>query len=187
MTLLLVTGPAEEPVTLEEARAHLRLDATDEDGLLGALLTAARVTLEGQTRRAFVTQSWRLILNQWPGVTISLPLAPVSAVTAVTIHDNNGDSNIDSSTYEVSLEGDAPCLASITSWPAPTRRIGGISIDFTAGYGAAAAVPQPLKQAILLLSASWFENREPIALGESARELPLTVTSLIAPYRRVHL
>ncbi|MFZ3035380.1 MAG: head-tail connector protein [Parvibaculum sp.] len=187
MTLLLVTGPAEEPVTLEEARAHLRLDATAEDGLLAALITAARGALEGQTSRAFVTQSWRLVLNQWPGAEVTLPLAPVSAVTAVTLHDADGDRSVASSSYEVSLDGDAPCLASVAGWPAPTRRIGGVSIDFIAGYGAAAAVPQPLKLAILLLATHWFENREPVSLGETGRELPLGVASLVAPYRRVHL
>ena len=187
MTLLLVTGPTEEPVTLAEARAHLRLDATNEDALLAALMTAARAALEGQTRRAFVTQSWRLILNEWPGDRVTLPLAPVSAVTAVTLHDTDGDRTVEPAAYETSLEGDAPQLACVAGWPAPTRRIGGISIDFTAGYGGAEAVPQPLKQAILLLAANWFENREPIALGESVHELPMAVAGLVAPYRRVHL
>lgn len=187
MTLLLVTGPAEEPVTLEEARAHLRLDATAEDGLLAALITAARGALEGQTRRAFVTQGWRLVLNQWPGAEVTLPLAPVSAVTAVTLHDTDGDHAVDPSAYETALAGDAPLLACVAGWPAPVKRIAGISIDFTAGYGAAANVPQPLKLAILLLATHWFENREPVSLGETGRELPLDVASLIAPYRRVHL
>lgn len=187
MTLLLVTGPLDEPVTLDEARAHLRLDATSEDGLLTALLTAARTSLEGETRRAFMTQSWRLILDEWPGATLTLPLAPVSAVTAVTINDVDDTREIAASLYETALEGDAPRLTRVATWPLPTRRVGGIAIDFTAGYGAAAAVPAPLKQAILLLAAHWFENREPVVLGERAEILPLSVAALIAPYRRVHL
>lgn len=187
MTLLLVTGPLDEPVTLDEARAHLRLDTTDEDGLLTALLTAARTSLEAETRRAFMTQSWRLILDEWPGAMLTLPLAPVSAVTAVTMNDADGPRVVAASLYETALEGDNPHLGHVAGWPLPTRRVGGIAIDFTAGYGAAAAVPAPLKQAILLLAAHWFENREPVTLGERAEVLPLSVAALIAPYRRVHL
>ncbi|MDO9125489.1 MAG: head-tail connector protein, partial [Parvibaculum sp.] len=70
------------------------------------------------------------------------------------------------------------------AWPMPATRLAGIAVDFTAGYGAAAAVPAPLKQAVLLLAAHWFENREPLGNGV---ELPLTVSALVARYRRLHL
>lgn len=187
MTLLLVTGPLDEPVTLDEARAHLRLDVSDEDGLLTALLTAARAVLEAETRRAFITQGWRLVLDAWPGATVALPLAPVSAVTAVTLNDADGPRIVATSLYETALDGDSPRLTPLAGWPQPTRRVGGIAIDFTAGYGGADTVPAPLKQAILLLAAHWFENREPVTLGEIAEALPLSVAALVAPYRRVHL
>jgi uncharacterized phiE125 gp8 family phage protein len=188
MTLMLMSGPAAEPVSLEEARAHLRLDTTDEDTMLGAFITAARMALEGETRRAFVTQSWRLILDQWPGASVSLPLAPVSAVTEIAVEDPNGSTRmVAASLYETALAGNVPRVVARAGWPMPARRVGGIHIDFTAGYGAAEAVPQPLKQAILLLSAHWFENREPVSLGPQVSELPLSVAHLVAPYRRVHL
>ena len=83
MTLTLITGPAAEPVSLAQARAHLKLDATEEDALLTALLTAARATLEAETRRAFMTQSWRLTLDEWPAGPLELPLAPVARPLAV--------------------------------------------------------------------------------------------------------
>ena len=187
MTLMLMSGPASEPVTLEEARAHLRLDTDNEDTLLGAFLMAARVTLEAQTRRAFVTQSWRLILDAWPGAAVTVPMAPISAVTAVTMNDPGAPRSVAASHYDTALEGDAPRLVATSVWPAPARRIGGIHIDFTAGYGGAADVPAPLRQAILLLAAYWFEHREPVSHGDTAGELPLTVSALIAPYRLVHL
>lgn len=184
MTLMIISGPAEEPVTLAEARAHLRLDGTNEDTLLTALITAARVVLESETRRAFVTQNWRLLLDEWPGDTVTLPLAPVGAVTAVTI---DGTQMLDASRYDVALAGDAPRIVAKGGWPAPSRRVVGIAIDFTAGYGAASAVPAPLKQALLMLVAHWFEKREPVAFGETTEEIPLTVAALIAPYRRIRL
>ena len=187
MTLMLLSGPMSEPVTLDEARAHLRLDATDEDNLLSAFLVAARVALEARTRRAFIMRSWRLILDAWPSGPLYLPIAPVSAVTSVTINGVRGPRIIKTTEYETALAGDRPRLALLNAWPAPTRRIGGIHIDVTAGYGAAGDVPAPLRQAILMIAAHWFEHREPVSIGEHADELPLTVSALIAPYLRVHL
>tara|TARA_R110002110_G_scaffold24174_8_gene90973 strand:+ start:741 stop:1304 length:564 start_codon:yes stop_codon:yes gene_type:complete len=187
MTLMLMSGAASEPVTLGDARAHLRLDTETEDMLLGAFLTAARVALEAQTRRAFVTQSWRLILDAWPGAVVTLPLAPVSAITAVTMNDAGAPRTVAPALYDTALEGDAPRLVANGVWPVPSRRVGGIHIDFTAGYGEAADVPAPLRQAILLLVAHWFENREPVSIGDTAGQLPLSVSALIAPYRLVHL
>ncbi len=184
MTLLLISGPAEEPVTLAEARAHLRLDTADEDALLTAFITAARAALEGETRRAFVTQSWRLLLDDWPGVTVRLPLAPVVAVTAVTLE---GTGALDPAHYETALAGDEPRLVAARAWPAPLHSVAGIAIDFEAGYGAAAAVPAPLKQAVLMLAAHWFEHREPVSLGGAPVEMPLAVAALVAPYRRIRL
>jgi uncharacterized phiE125 gp8 family phage protein len=184
MTLMLLSGPAEEPVTLVEARAHLRLDATDEDAMLTAFITAARAVIEGETRRAFVTQHWRLFLDAWPGREVALPLAPVAAVTAVTM---NGADELDTAFYETALTGDEPRLVATGAWPAPSRRVAGIAVDFTAGYGAAADVPGPLKQAVLLLAAHWFEHREPAGLGDGPPELPPAVKALAAPYRRLRL
>lgn len=184
MTLFLISGPAEEPVTLAELRAHLRLDTGDEDAVLTAFITAARAVLEGETRRALVTQVWRLLLDEWPGAEVKLPLAPVAAVTEVTV---DGPGALDPAFYETALQGDEPRIVAAGVWPRPMRRVAGIAIDFTAGYGDAAAVPAPLKQAVLMLAAHWFEHREPVSFGEARTEIPATVSALAAPYRRMRL
>ncbi|MDP2124700.1 MAG: head-tail connector protein [Parvibaculum sp.] len=185
MPLILLSGPAEEPVTLADARAQLRLDGTEENALVEALIAAARATLEAETRRAFVTQSWRLTLDAWPHGAVMLPLAPVQSVTAVAVADAAGAMTaLDAGLYETALAGDAPRLAPTGAWPQPATRLAGIEIDFTAGYGAAADVPPPLKQALLLLVAHWFEHREPMGAGT---ELPRMITALVAPYRRLRL
>ena len=58
MTVVLTTAPAVEPISLAEAKAHLRLDASDEDALLTALITAARMFVERTLGVALITQSW---------------------------------------------------------------------------------------------------------------------------------
>jgi uncharacterized phiE125 gp8 family phage protein len=63
MTSYLIAGPGEEPVSLAEAKAFCRIDGTDEDALVSALITAARLHVESITGRALLTQTWRLILQ----------------------------------------------------------------------------------------------------------------------------
>jgi len=186
MTLTLLAGPAEEPVSLAEARAHLKLDATEEDALLTALLTAARATLEAETRRAFVAQNWRLTLDEWPLGPIAIPLAPVAEVTSVKVAALSGAMlPLDPGFYETET-GEHPRIAvkSGQAWPMPATRLAGIEIGFTAGYGAVADVPMPLRQAMLMLAAHWFEHREPV--GDGAK-LPRTVSALVKPFRRMRL
>ncbi len=189
MTLMLIVGPAEEPVTLAEARGFLRLDGVEENALVTALITAARTTLEAETRRAFVTQGWRLVLDAWPGRDISLPLAPVVAVEAVRVDAGEGAATLDPSVFDMDLGAEPPRLAARRGMrlAQPAAGIGGIEIDFTAGYGAAADVPEPLRQATLMLVAHWFEARGPVAFGATAADIPLTVAALVAPYRRLKL
>jgi hypothetical protein len=158
MTSTLIAGPGEEPVALAEAKAWCRIDAADEDALVSALIAAARLQVESLTGRALVTQSWRLTTCA-RGLVVELPVIPVSALTAAP------DGAV--------LEGDAVLLA------APEA--GEISIDYTAGYGAAADVPQDLKQAVLALVAFWYENRDSLAAT------PIGFERLVARYARVRL
>lgn len=184
MTMTLTSGPADEPVTLADARAFLRLDDETEDALLGALITAARLTLELVTRRAFMTQSWRLSLDQWPGRQVMLPMAPVLDVSEIRVDGGT----LDETLYKLDLTHEPPrvVLKKSAVWPQPSASAGGIEIDIVAGFGSGVDVPQPLKQALLMLVAHWFEHREPVAFGGS-QTLPLGVDAVIAPWRRPHL
>jgi uncharacterized phiE125 gp8 family phage protein len=67
MALKLTTPAAVEPVSLVEAKAHLRVDFSDDDIYILALIKAARGYCEGFSRRAFFTQSWLLALDHFPG------------------------------------------------------------------------------------------------------------------------
>ncbi len=66
MTAALITAPALEPVSLADAKAHLRLDSDDDDQLITAAIVAARVHVEALTRRLLIEQGWRVYLDQWP-------------------------------------------------------------------------------------------------------------------------
>lgn len=183
MTAILIDGPAAEPVSLAEAKAFLRLDHDDEDGLVAALVTAARLHVEAATRRLLVTQNWRIVRDRWPGGIVPIPLVPLQSVSAVRLFPDEGAAEtVPSADYWLDAASTpARLVAKRGDFRTPGRQVAGIEIDVVAGYGDAADVPEPLRQAIRLLVAHWFEDR--LLVGAADLLLPKTVDALIGPYR----
>lgn len=186
MNLRVTVDPVEEPITLNELKAHLRIDGTDEDQLLGIYLTAARQQCEHESRRAFVTQTLKLQLEQWPhGDRIALPRPPLQSVTSIVYTDVNGNSNtVSTSEYIVDTDGEPGhiYLAYGKTWPSTTLRPGpSITITYVAGYGEPEGVPATYKQAIQLLAGHYYENREAVVIGQGFTPtiVPMAVTSLL--------
>ncbi len=201
--LELVSGPVAEPVSLSDVKAQARIDGTADDVFLGALIVAARQWAEQYTGRAFLTQSWRLWLDQWPAGSdpwwdgtrdgaivaaaaqaLSLPKAPLQSVTEVRVYQADDSSVVWSgSAYQVDNVA-APgrlILRTGQSWPVSGRAAQGIAVLFVAGYASAAAVPEPIKAALKQLVTHWYEQR-----GEAAPppvEAPYGVRALLNPYR----
>lgn len=188
MALIPLRGPVAEPVTLVDVKAWLRLDGSDEDDLLAAVLTAARLAVEEAAGRRLVTQDWRLVLDVWPpdGVLI-LPLAPVQAVTAVRVRDAAGGATVmPASVWVLDSASDPPRLVLLGSPPEPGRIIGGIEVDLTVGYGPPSAVPEPLRMAVRLTAACLYENRGD-GPDKADAAVPPAAIALMAPFRRVRL
>ncbi len=187
MSSILLSGPAAEPITLAEAKTYLRIDHDDEDGEITALIAAARAQIENTTCRALITQGWRITRDTWPidGRLVLMP-APVQTLTAARIvRLDNSAQDIDVNLF--TLDGAAaPAILGFCpgALPVSDRPVAGIELDIAAGYGDAADdVPSPLRQAIKLLLAHWYENRGVVAIGHETAPLPQTVAALIAPYR----
>jgi uncharacterized phiE125 gp8 family phage protein len=187
MSSILLDGPAVEPVSLAEAKAHLRVEHDADDNTITALIAGARIHIEVQMRRALISQTWRITRDAWPvsGRIAVLP-APLRELVAARVHRFDGTTQeIDPETFAVDKAG-APAVVAFAkgALPAPGRPVGGIEIDIEAGYGDAAAdVPEPLRHAIRVLVAHWYENRGLIAAGQSVAVLPDSVEALIKPYR----
>lgn len=190
MALYLTVPPAGEPITLAEAKAHLRIDEATEDIYVQALIVSARVRVEVETRRALITQTWTETLDCWPaeGV-IPLQIAPVQAITAITVRNADGAMQaIDSALYALDGANLPPRLVLRAGVPTPASIPAGIAITFTAGYGDDAAdVPADIRHAMLLLIASWYEHRDPMLAAPDAAHLPKAVASVLGPYRGVRL
>jgi uncharacterized phiE125 gp8 family phage protein len=190
MTLKLITAPATEPVTASEAKSHLRVDTTADDTLIGTLITAARQHVENHLRRALITQTWELVMDAFPaGDVIRLPRPPLVSVTSIKYTDVAGsESTFSSAAYVVDTDSTKGrvVLKSGESWPSDTlAAANGVRVRYVAGYGSAAAVPNPIRQAVLLLIGTLYENRESVlvAQGVTVAQLPFGVEALLMPYR----
>lgn len=204
------TPPSSEPLTLVEAKAHLRVSTSDDDTLISGLITATRLVCEEFTTRALITQGWRLWLDQFPGDSIpwwdgmregaharltvnrfiNIPRAPLQSISAVTLYNDDDSSTIFSpALYFVdnAAEPGRLALRNNASWPTPVRMTNGINIDFVAGYGDASAVPQTLKQGMLVHIGQLYEHR-----GEglrfrgdqiSVQSIPELVQAMYQPFR----
>lgn len=185
MRLELLTPPATEPVTLAEVKTRLRIDDATDDAGVTRLIASATKHAESITRRAFVTQSWALTLDAFPCGSISLPLPPLQTVDEISYIDSTGATVVLPSTeYLVDKNGMIGMIhrAYQKQWPATRAQPMAVRIEFTAGYGAAGAVPSDLASALMLLVAHWDQNREPVVIGTIVSSVPLSVESLLAPF-----
>jgi uncharacterized phiE125 gp8 family phage protein len=191
MALVLTAAPTVEPVTLAEAKAHLRIEEAGEDPLIAALIETSRLHIEAALGLALLTQTWSWRLDGWPdGDAVVLPLKPVQAIPAVRITAADGAvETLPANSYILDGASAPPRLHPKASrWPQPGARAQGIEIEMVAGYGdEAASVPAPIRQALLMLVAHWYEHREPILPGTVPVPVPDTVSALLAPYRTVRL
>lgn len=188
MSLSLVTAPTVEPITLAEAKTHLRVDHTDEDALIEALIVAVRNIAETTTRRALATQTWDLKLDGFPvnGGPIYLPLPPVQSVTYVQYVDDQGITRTWSpSLYQVDLASAPARLmpAWEETYPVTRAVLNAVTVRYVAGYGLEPAIPQPIKQAMLLILTHLYEQRSETSPGVIIHEVPMSSLALLMPYR----
>ena len=196
MLTRLVTPPAIEPISLTEAKKHLRLaitdaDAanyTDEDAKITALITSAREHVETVTRRALITQTWDAVIDEFPATKeISLPYPPLQSVTSISYLNTDGNSATFTD-YAADLFGHKIKLNYECEWP-ETRDESVITIRFVCGYGlTAATVPASIRQAMLLIIGHLYANPEATLSanlsGSNVTLLPLGVDSLLSGFRR---
>lgn len=194
MALRLITAPAVEPMTLAEVKAHLRVDDTDDDALIELYIKAATAYVDGEDGflgRALVTQTWELVIDEFPENEIMIPLPPLQSVSSVKYDDGAGVEQT-ASNYTVDDASEPGWIVPDTSgWPSTFDGINAVRIQFVAGYlpnsdsppDLAANVPGSIKAAMLLLIGAAYANREQTVVGVISTQLPWGVEQLLRPYR----
>jgi uncharacterized phiE125 gp8 family phage protein len=184
MSSVLLTAPAAEPLSLAEAKAFLRVETADDDALIAALIAAARLHVETRAGLALIAQEWRMVFDRWQdNGRITVRPAPLVVLIAARVIDFDGEARaLDTQAF---VPDRARSMLAFMPWtlPVPTRLVAGIELDVKVGFGETASdVPEPLRQAIRLLTAHWYENRGAVA-SEAGAPLPRDAAALIATYR----
>jgi len=176
-----------------EFKDHLRLgtgfaDDGVQDSVLQAYLRAAISAIEARTGKALISRDFAWTINAWRDFGAqALPIAPVSAITGLTIVDRAGGQElIDPARYLLEQDMHRPRLVA-SALVLPTIPVGGHAIiAFTAGFGAAwGDVPADLGQAVMILAAHFYDNRGAASGGEA--EMPQAVAMLVARWRVTRL
>ena len=197
MGLSLVTAPVCEPISLAEAKVHLRIDGSDSDTYVNTLIVAAREHVEGVTRRKLVQQTWDYTLAEFPYGDILLPIMPVSSVTSVSYVTSAGatatftsGASPDVLQYTVITDGPRTRILPIYNVSWPTTRLHGnaVTVRFVTGYDPSTDspadytknVPGDLKSCLKLIIGDLYENRESSTQLRMA-SLP-SLRALMSPY-----
>lgn len=167
----IVTGQqASEPVSLTEAKTHCKVDGSDSDGELTAMIATARTLVEEYTGTKLVSQTVVMRCSSFCDL-VDLPLAPIVSVSSITYLDSAGASQtLSTDIYEGVLHGLEPHirLKINQSWPSVRTASDAITVTAVAGY---AALPAPIKSAMLLTISSLYDNRSGGTIPQAAMDL----------------
>ena len=189
----LITGPTAEPVTIQEAKDHCRVEVDTDNAWLMRAVRRAREQVEKDTRRQIMSATYDLILDKFPsnsyrnefchGNRIWLPFPPLQSVTSITYTNEAGTPGqvLAASNYKVdltSLPGQI-ALAFNATWPSAYAEPNVIAVRFVCGYS---VVPESLNGAILMLVAHWYENRAATEVGIRIAPIPLGYSEQIGDF-----
>ena len=177
----LVTAPATEPVSLADVKTFLRIDGSADDAILTMLIASARRSAEEYTKRAFITQTWKLVMDRFTewneclpsgyfqaptpflvngSQAIQLSRQPIQSITSIkTTDSSNTATTVVTSVYTLDTASGRILLNEGSRWPTALRSNSAVEITFVAGWANAAAVPDPIKQGILQHVAASYTNK----------------------------
>lgn len=155
-----------EPITLAEAKMHLRVDHADEDAYISARITAVRQAAEHAMQRTLLQTTWQLVRDDFaPALRLEYPR--IIAVQSLQYLDEAGAlQTLDPADYTVDTISEPGYVVPAygKAWPATRAEINAVRVTYTAGYGTAPeSVPAPIRQWLLLHLEHAYRNRGAVA------------------------
>lgn len=196
MALTLVTAPAVSPISLAQAKDHLRISHSDDDAKVQFCIDAATAYVDGEDGflgRCLVTQTWVLTLDEFPAVEINIPLPPLQSIDSISYDDPDGNGQtVAPADYYVDVAREPGWVVPVTTWPTPLEAINAVRIQFVAGYlpttdsppNLTANIPASIRAGMLLMIGSMFEDRQDQLLSNLEQfPFPFASHNLLRPFR----
>lgn len=165
---------ATEPISLSEAKSHLRVDFNDDDTYITTLISVARDYAEGFQKRSLITKTLELTQDYFtnPIILENLPCNSVTSVNYTRLDGTVG--TVDPTTYIVTQDGK---IVPKYYWPPDVLQVAdGVKVTYTVG---STTIDPATKHALLLLIGNFYEFREPIVVGKTVENVPLSVKQLL--------
>ena len=166
-TVKIVTPATGEPLSLADARAHLRVDGDEEDTLISFYISAARAHIEKCTQNRLRSETVDIFMDGFPG-RIELPVYPATSITSITYYGTDDTATVWASTnYQADLDARPAVIVPkySISWPSVTLRpMQGVKVRAVVGW---ATVPEDLMAALRMCLASLYENRQAVVVGDT--------------------
>ena len=184
----LVTAPTAEPISVADAKRHLRIEHSDDDLLIKRLIETAiaMVDVTGVLGKAMISQTWSECYGQYPSE-ITLSLGPVQSVSTIKYYDTDNVLQTDtlSNYFVLGTSGRTTIRPkSGFNWPTTFTRDDAIKIEYVIGYGNTFRdVPSTVRHALFMLVAHYYENRENELVGTGSKTLPFGFEALIGSER----
>lgn len=192
MNYRIITPVSVEPVTLAEAKLHLRVDIADDDALISGFISAAREWAENLTAQSWAEQTLEMAVDGFSHQ-LCLLQGPVSEIVSVVYEDIDGNDQIASAAlYRLGMDqygNNVLTLKAGMSWPAASGMPGSVRVRYKAGPVPVnsppeyVGFPESVKSAIKLQLGDLYEHRESSFVGVSHVQNP-TALNLLHFYRR---
>ncbi len=189
------------PLSLDDVKAYLRVDASDDDAVISSLIDFACDFIQRETAQQMLTATYTYYLDRFPvhelGVSfitgtmqvassrheIRLPNPPLQSITSIQYMSNGVLTTLDPTIYTVDAAGKPGriVLNCGQSWPVTDGVANAVKIVYVAGYGDASTVPNMFKQAIKWFVAHCYENREAVTVDArvAVQELPWGLRAIV--------
>ncbi len=187
MAIEVVTAPMVEPLTTAEAKAHLRVDLSDEDALIDAAVLAARVYVENNTRLKLITQTVKITRTGFQGAMFRIPVFPVQEITQVQYKQSSDGAltTWGASNYQLvkSIKPYHLAPAYGLTWPTVRSDYDSVEVTVAAGFGDASTdIPGDILAAVKLMTSHFYENRQNEVAGTIVSKLSVGADRLLAPH-----
>lgn len=184
---ILITGPTSEPITPDEAKAHLNITGSSKDVYINSLIVAARRRIERYLQRALISQTWDCYFSCFKDC-LELPFPPLVSITSVKYKDLDGaEQTLTHGNYYHTVIADVPGKLvrkhGVTFPETEYENPDSVIVRYVAGYDSAAAVPAEIKHAMKLMLTDYYEHRGTVVVGNIAHKIPGHITDLIHSYK----
>jgi uncharacterized phiE125 gp8 family phage protein len=178
---IVTTPPADEPLTVSEVKNFLKVDFSDDDALIGILITAARESAEKYCQIAILPQTITEKFSRFRAYGLHLSISPLIEIVEISYKDVGGEAQtLSEDVYSADAYVRPPLVYRIpyNDFPATFAVPDAVTVEYEAGYEDAAAVPTPIKMAMLLMISDWYDNRT-----DGVKNLPTASQILLNKYR----